>query len=60
MNKVISKNYLLKIKYSHQDIVLLKKEIKKLSLNQMMKINNLSFPLLIKPIDEGSSLGEKQ
>ena len=60
MNKVISKKLFIKNKkYSHQDIVLLKKEIKKLSLNQMMKINNLSFPLVIKPIDEGSSLGVK-
>ena len=60
MNKVISKKLFIKNKIlTPRYCTIKKKEIKKLSLNQMMKINNLSFPLVIKPIDEGSSLGVK-
>ena len=60
MNKVISKkifvkNNILTPKY----FVLLKKENKKNNFKRLLKSKKITFPIVLKPINEGSSLGVK-
>ena len=57
MNKLISKIYLLIIKSRHQDFFQLKKEFKENIIKKIIKIKKIKFPIVLKPINEGSSLG---
>ena len=58
MNKIISKNIFVKNKILTPKFISLKKnEYNKRNLIQLLSKKKISFPLVVKPIDEGSSLG---
>ena len=60
MNKIISKKIFIKNKIlTPKYFFLNKNEIKKNILKRNLSKNNLKFPIVIKPINEGSSLGVK-
>ena len=60
MDKSISKKIFLKKKIlSPKYFELYKKDLKSSKLINLIKKNHLSFPLVIKPINEGSSIGVK-
>ena len=60
MNKVISKEIFKKNKIkSPEYFVLEKKECNKIKLNKNIKKKKIKFPIVVKPINEGSSIGVK-
>tara|TARA_Y100000741_G_C18068153_1_gene483377 strand:- start:83 stop:727 length:645 start_codon:yes stop_codon:yes gene_type:complete len=60
MNKVISKEIFKKNKIkSPEYFVLEKKEYNKIKLNKNIKKKKIKFPIVVKPINEGSSIGVK-
>ena len=60
MNKVISKEIFLKNKIlTPKYLTIEKKNFKGNRLNNLLKIKKISFPVVVKPINEGSSLGVK-
>ena len=60
MNKIISKEIFIKNKIlTPKYFVVKKNEIKKNTLKKFLKKKRIFFPLVIKPVDEGSSLGVK-
>ena len=60
MNKVISKKIFVKNKIlTPKYFVLLKKENKKNNFKRLLKSKKITFPIVLKPINEGSSLGVK-
>ena len=60
MNKVISKEIFKKNKIkSPTYFVLEKAEFNKIKLNQCIKKKKIKFPVVVKPINEGSSIGVK-
>ena len=60
MNKVISKEIFLKNKIlTPKYLTIEKKNFKGNRLNKLLKINKIRFPVVVKPINEGSSLGVK-
>ena len=60
MNKVISKEIFKKSKIkSPQYFVLGKQDYNKIKLNKSIKRKKIKFPIVVKPINEGSSIGVK-
>ena len=60
MNKVISKKIFIKNKITTPNFLHLKKnEIKIKNIRLQLRKNKMGFPLVVKPINEGSSLGVK-
>ena len=60
MNKIISKEIFIKKKIKTPKYLLIEKiNFKNKSLKKIIKNKNISFPVVIKPINEGSSLGVK-
>ena len=60
MNKVISKEIFLKNKIlTPKYLTIEKKNFKGNRLNKLLKIKKIRFPVVVKPINEGSSLGVK-
>ncbi len=60
MNKIISKNIFIKNNIRTPKFLLVEKnKYKKNSIIKKIKINKINFPLVLKPINEGSSLGVK-
>ena len=60
MNKIISKKIFIKSKILTPKYLILKKNGLKINnILQLLKKNKISFPIVIKPISEGSSLGVK-
>ncbi len=60
MNKVISKEIFKKNKIkSPEYFVLEKKKYNKIKLNKNIKKKKIKFPIVVKPINEGSSIGVK-
>ena len=60
MNKIISKEIFKKKKInSPRYFVLEKKDYSKIKLNDLIKKNQIIYPIVIKPINEGSSIGVK-
>ncbi len=60
MNKVISKEIFLKNKIlTPKYLTIEKKNFKGNRLNNLLKIKKINFPVVVKPINEGSSLGVK-
>ncbi len=60
MNKVISKKIFKKKKIRSPLYFVLKKEFyNKIELNKIIKKKRMNFPIVIKPINEGSSIGVK-
>lgn len=60
MNKVISKEIFLKNKIlTPKYLTIEKNNFKCNRLNQLLKIKKIRFPVVVKPINEGSSLGVK-
>ena len=60
MDKIISKSIFKKNKIRTPNFFVLKKlDFKKINLFKMIKKNNLNFPIVIKPSNEGSSIGVK-
>ena len=58
MNKIISKDIFIKNKIKTPKFISLKKNFfKKNLLNKIIKRKKISFPVVIKPINEGSSIG---
>ena len=58
MNKIISKEIFIKNKIKTPKFFSIKKQTYKLStLLKMKKNREIDFPIVIKPINEGSSLG---
>ena len=57
MNKEISKKFSLKIILKH--LIQLKKDFNFTSFNKILKTKKLKYPLVIKPNNEGSSIGVK-
>jgi len=60
MNKLISKEIFKKNKIKSPNYFVLKREeFNKDKLNNLIKIKKIKFPLVVKPINEGSSIGVK-
>ena len=60
MNKIISKEIFIKKKIKTPKYLLIEKiNFRNKSLKKIIKNKNISFPVVIKPINEGSSLGVK-
>jgi D-alanine-D-alanine ligase len=60
MNKIISKEIFKKNKIkSPKYFVLEKEDYSKVKLNMSIKKKNIKFPIVVKPINEGSSIGVK-
>ena len=60
MNKIISKEIFKKHKIRSPIYFVLTKEVyKKIKLTKILKKRKLNFPIVIKPVNEGSSLGVK-
>ena len=60
MNKIISKEIFIKNGILTPSFLILKKEnLKDIFLKRLLKKKRFSFPLVVKPINEGSSLGVK-
>ena len=60
MNKIISKNFFIKNKIlTPKYFTLNKKEINNKVIKKLFKKKNFKFPVVIKPVNEGSSLGVK-
>ena len=60
MNKIISKKIFIKSKILTPKYLILKKNgLKMNNILQLLKKNKMGFPIVIKPISEGSSLGVK-
>ena len=60
MNKIISKEIFKKNKIkSPQYFVLQKQDYNKIKLNKSIKRKKIKFPIVVKPINEGSSIGVK-
>ena len=60
MNKVISKEIFKKNKINSPKYFVLEKEnYNSVFLNKMMKKNKMKFPVVVKPVSEGSSIGVK-
>ena len=60
MNKIISKEIFRKNKIITPLYFVLKKKIyNKINLNKILKKKGMSFPVVIKPVSEGSSIGVK-
>ena len=60
MNKVISKEIFLKNKIlTPKYLTIEKNNFKGNRLNKLLKVNKIRFPVVVKPINEGSSLGVK-
>ena len=60
MNKIISKEIFIKNKIKTPKYLVIEKiDLKNKSLKKIIKNKNISFPVVIKPINEGSSLGVK-
>ena len=60
MNKIISKEIFRKNKIITPLYFVLKKKIyNKINLNKILKKKGMSFPIVIKPVNEGSSIGVK-
>ena len=60
MNKIISKEIFLKNKIlTPKYLTIEKKNFKGNRLNNLLKIKKIRFPVVVKPINEGSSLGVK-
>ena len=60
MDKIISKSIFKKNKIRTPNFFVLKKlDFKKINFFKMIKKNNLNFPIVIKPSNEGSSIGVK-
>jgi len=58
MNKIISKEIFKKNKIRSPLYFVLKKEIyNKIKLNKILKKRRMNFPIVIKPVNEGSSIG---
>ena len=58
MNKIISKEIFKKSKIRSPLYFVLKKEVyNKVKLNKILKKNRMDFPIVIKPVNEGSSIG---
>ena len=58
MNKIISKEIFKKNKIRSPLYFVLKKEVyNKVKLNKILKKNRMDFPIVIKPVNEGSSIG---
>ena len=60
MNKVISKEIFKKNKIKSPEYFVLEKEsYNKIQLNKLIKRKKIKFPIVVKPINEGSSIGVK-
>ena len=60
MNKVISKEIFKKNKIKSPEYFVLEKEgYNKIKLNKLIKRKKIKFPIVVKPINEGSSIGVK-
>ena len=60
MNKVISKEIFKKNKIKSPEYFVLEKEsYNKIQLNKLIKRKNIKFPIVVKPVNEGSSIGVK-
>ena len=60
MNKIISKEIFKKHKIISPIYFVIKKEVfNKLYIKKLMKIKKIKFPIVVKPINEGSSIGVK-
>tara|TARA_B110001450_G_C17613279_1_gene478164 strand:+ start:405 stop:1343 length:939 start_codon:yes stop_codon:yes gene_type:complete len=60
MNKVISKEIFIKNKIKTPKFFVVKKEeFNKINIKKTLKKKKISFPIVIKPVNEGSSLGVK-
>ncbi len=60
MNKVISKNIFIRNKILTPKFFSLNRKVKTNKINQkLLKKRNINFPVVIKPVNEGSSLGVK-
>ena len=60
MNKIISKEIFKKNKIrSPNYFSFIKNEFNKRNLNKSIKKNNIKFPIVVKPVNEGSSIGVK-
>ena len=60
MNKIISKEIFKKNKIKSPMYFVLKKEFyNKIKLNKILKKHRMNFPIVIKPVNEGSSIGVK-
>ena len=60
MNKLISKEIFKKNKIKSPDYFVFKREkFNKAKLSTLIKINKIKFPIVVKPINEGSSIGVK-
>ena len=57
MNKLISKNIFLKNKIKTPKFFSIKKNFKISKVYSDLKIKKIKYPIIIKPINEGSSLG---
>jgi len=57
MDKELSRYIFKKNKIKVQKCVLLKKKDNKIKINKKLKVKKINFPLVIKPTNEGSSLG---
>ena len=60
MNKLISKEIFKKHKINSPNyFVLKKKDLRKSKLNNLIKLKKIKFPIVVKPLSEGSSIGVK-